>query len=366
MTDASNTTEEAPTAGDLAALRRRLEGWARELGFEALGITDLDPGPHRAHLEAWLAAGHHGSMLWMERHKALRTDPTLLQPGTLRVLSLRMNYLPAGDTPEAVLANPRKAYIARYALGRDYHKVLRPRLARLAERIEREVGGQHRALTDSAPLLEKAYAEKSGLGWIGKNTLLLNQEAGSWFLLGEILSTVPFPVDAPSTGDPCGSCSRCLTACPTDAFLGPRQLDARRCLAYQTIENRGPIPEALRRPLGNRIFGCDDCQLVCPFTKFAQATTAPDFAPRHDFQDGELLAFFRWDEATWEARTAGSPLRRPGFEGWLRNVAVALGNAPFDREIIAALEARRAEASPLVQEHIDWALGEQAAKAPGK
>lgn len=348
----------------LDALRRRLDGWARALGFEALGVTDVDAGPHRDYLAQWLAQGHHGSMLWMERHEALRSDPPGLLPGALRVISVRMNYRPRDDDPEAVLADPRKAYIARYALGRDYHKVLRPRLARLAERIEREAGGQHRALTDSAPLLEKAYGEKAGLGWIGKNTLLLNREAGSWFLLGEILSTLPLPIDDPSTGDPCGTCSRCLSACPTDAFRGPRQLDARRCLAYQTIENKGPIPEDLRRPLGNRIFGCDDCQLVCPFTKFSRPTEEGDFAPRHDFDRSELLELFRWDEATWSARTAGSPLRRPGFEGWQRNLAVGLGNAPFDPAIVAALRERMETASPMVREHLSWALAEQAAKAP--
>lgn len=350
-----------PSAMDLHALADEIRTWGQELGFDAIGITDTELGEHPAHLERWLAAGHAASMDWMARHAELRAAPERLEPWTLRVISARMDYRPPEDDPLATLQDGTRAYVSRYALGRDYHRVIRPRLARLAERIEARVGGRYRAFTDSAPVLEKALAEKAGLGWIGKNTLLLAREAGSFFFLGEIFTDVPLPLDTPQERDHCGSCSACMTACPTDAFVGPRQLDAKRCIAYLTIEHRGPIPEALRAPMGNRVFGCDDCQLVCPWNKFSPATREDDFHPRHGLEGSELCALFAWDEATFLERTQGSAIRRTGYEGWLRNLAVGLGNAPPDPATLALLEARRADVNEMVREHIDWAIKRQRA-----
>lgn len=346
---------------DLQELAEDIRSWGRELGFDAIGITDTDLGEHPAHLARWLAAGHAGSMDWMARHADLRARPERLEPWTLRVISARMDYRPPDDDPLAVLEDGTRAYVSRYALGRDYHKLIRPRLARLAERIEARAGGRYRAFTDSAPVLEKALAEKAGLGWIGKNTLLLSREAGSFFFLGEIFTDLPLPLDAPQAQEHCGSCSACLDVCPTDAFVGPRELDASRCIAYLTIEHRGAIPEPLRAAMGNRVFGCDDCQLVCPWNKFSKATREDDFHPRHGLEAAELRELFAWDEATFLARTAGSAIRRTGYEGWLRNLAVGLGNAPPDRATLALLEGRRAEVSELVREHVDWAIGRQRA-----
>jgi epoxyqueuosine reductase len=344
---------------DLTALVEEIRSWGAELGFDAIGITDTDLGAHPAHLERWLAAGHAGTMDWMARHADLRAAPERLEPWTLRVISARMDYRPPDDDPLALLENGERAYLSRYALGRDYHRVIRPRLARLAERIEARVGGRYRAFTDSAPVLEKALAEKAGLGWIGKNTLLLARDAGSFFFLGEIFTDLPLPVDAPHDEEHCGSCTACLDVCPTDAFVGPRQLDASRCIAYLTIEHRGPIPEPLRAPMGNRVFGCDDCQLVCPWNKFSRVTREDDFHPRHGLEGAELRELFAWSEETFLERTAGSAIRRTGYEGWLRNLAVALGNAPSDPRTIALLEARRDAVSELVREHVDWALARQ-------
>jgi epoxyqueuosine reductase len=334
-----------------------IRGWARELGFQQLGVSDVDLGEHEAYLQKWLDAGYHGTMDYMARHGNRRARPAELVPGTCRVLTVRMDYLPPGDAPQAVLDDPTRAYIARYALGRDYHKVLRRRLARLAARIAREAGGgRYRAFVDSAPVLERAIAERAGLGWIAKNTMLINEQAGSWFFLGEIYTDLPLPADPPRTVKHCGSCRACLDICPTNAFAGPFELDARRCISYLTIEHRGSIDPALRPLLGNRVFGCDDCQLVCPWNKFASATAEADFQPRHGLADTELATLFLWDEATYLARTEGSALRRIGHERWLRNLAVGLGNAPATPAVIAALEARRAHPSPLVREHVAWAL----------
>jgi epoxyqueuosine reductase len=350
---------------DLHALRQELDAWAAELGFAAVGVADLELGEHPGHLRRWLAAGRHGTMDWMVRHADKRAAPERLEPWTLRVIVARLDYLPPEDEPLRVLEQPEQAYVSRYALGRDYHRIVRPRLARLARRLEATAGGRYRAFTDSAPVLEKALAERAGLGWIGKNTLLLSREAGSFFFLGEIFTDLPLPVDAPTETEHCGSCRACLDVCPTDAFVGPRELDARRCIAYLTIEHRGPIPEELRAPMGNRVFGCDDCQLVCPWNKFARRSTEDDFRPRHGLEAADLVELFQWSEETFLARTEGSAIRRAGYDGWLRNLAVALGNAPPSRRIVQALEARRPGLSELVAEHVDWALARQRAGLAG-
>jgi len=335
----------------------RIQQWAAELGFQQVGITDVDLGEHEAYLQKWLDAGYHGSMGYMARHGSKRARPQELVPGTCRVLSLRMDYLAQDTQPLEVLASPDKAYISRYTLGRDYHKLIRKRLAQLAKRIEEQAGGGHyRAFVDSAPVLERAVAERAGLGWIGKNTLLINADAGSWFFLGEIYTDLPLPVDAPLNSKHCGTCTACLELCPTDAFNGPFELDARKCISYLTIEHKGSIDPALRPLMGNRIFGCDDCQLVCPWNKFAQATGEGDFKPRHELADAQLVALFLWDENTFLAKTEGSAIRRIGYECWLRNLAVALGNAPTSEAVTSALQKRREFPSELVREHVAWAL----------
>ena len=336
---------------------QKIRTWATELGFQQMGITGVDLGEHEGYLQKWLDAGYHGSMEYMARHGNKRTRPDELVPGTLRVISLRMDYLEPDTQPLEILAAPHKAYISRYALGRDYHKLIRRRLSQLAGRIETEVGGgEFRAFVDSAPVLERAAAEQAGLGWIAKNTMLINRDAGSWFFLGEIFTNLPLPVDAAHSSKHCGTCTACLDICPTNAFTGPFQLDARRCISYLTIEHHGSIDPELRPLMGNRIFGCDDCQLCCPWNKFAQATGEGDFRPRHDLADVELVALFAWDETTFLANTEGSAIRRIGYERWLRNLAVALGNAPRSETVINALLARIADPSPLVQEHVAWAL----------
>lgn len=338
-------------------LADQIQQWATELGFQQVGITDVDLGEHEAYLQKWLDAGYHGSMDYMARHGSKRARPQELVPGTCRVLSLRMDYLAQDTQPLEVLASPDKAYISRYTLGRDYHKLIRKRLARLAKRIEeRAGGGQYRAFVDSAPVLERAVAERAGLGWIGKNTLLINSDAGSWFFLGEIYTDLPLPVDEPQHSKHCGTCTACLELCPTDAFTGPFELDARKCISYLTIEHKGSIDPALRPLMGNRIFGCDDCQLVCPWNKFAQVTGEGDFQPRHELADAQLVALFLWDESTFLAKTEGSAIRRIGYERWLRNLAVALGNAPASEAVTSALRARRKFPSELVREHVAWAL----------
>jgi epoxyqueuosine reductase len=299
---------------DLAAIAQTIKAWGHELGFQQIAITDTDLGEHAAHLRAWLAREFHGEMQYMAAHGAMRWEPGQLLPGTVRVISARMDYLPPDDDPEAVLADGRKAYISRYALGRDYHKLMRKRLAQLAQRINDEIAPHsYRALVDSAPVLERGLAQKAGLGWIGKNTMLINSRAGSWFFLGEIYTDLPLPVDPPQETGHCGSCRACLDICPTGAIVGPQQVDARRCISYLTIELDGSIPEPLRPLLGNRIYGCDDCQLVCPWNKFARATDERDFHPRHDLATAELTALFDWSEAKFLERTAGSPIRRIGY-----------------------------------------------------
>jgi epoxyqueuosine reductase len=344
---------------DYNTLAQRIKRWGRELGLQQVGITDLDLGAAERHLEQWLARGFHGEMNYMAMHGRKRTRPADLVPGTVRVISARMDYLPQAEDPDAVLADPAAAFVSRYALGRDYHKVLRRRLQRLAERIEHEVGPfAYRAFVDSAPVMEKALAEKAGLGWIGKHTNLINREAGSWFFLGELYTDLPLPVDDPSEAH-CGSCSACIDICPTAAIVAPYQLDARRCISYLTIELKGAIPEHFRAAIGNRIYGCDDCQQVCPWNRFAQTSEEPDFAPRHGLDNATLLSLFEWNKTEFLERTAGSAIRRIGHDRWRRNLAVALGNAPHDSAIIAALTSARDDADDLLREHIDWALRQQ-------
>jgi epoxyqueuosine reductase len=350
------------SAADLDALAARIRYWGAELGFQQVGITDTQLAEHEQRLEQWLREGFHGEMEYMARHGHRRSRPHELVPGTVRVISARMDYLSAAARPaDELLQEPDKALISRYALGRDYHKVLRKRLQRLASCIEKETGPfGYRVFVDSAPVLEKALAEKAGLGWIGKHSNLLNRRAGSWFFLGEIYTDLPLPLDTPAENH-CGDCVRCIDACPTGAIVGPYRVDARRCISYLTIELRGSIPEELRPLMGNRIYGCDDCQLVCPWNRFAQPSEEADFAPRHGLDTASLLQLFSWSEQEFLRRTEGSAIRRTGYDGWLRNIAVALGNArpqnaPEHEAVLAALGARQDDPSPMVREHVEWAL----------
>ncbi len=345
---------------DYAALAREIKSWGHELGFQQIGIADTGLAEAEARLNAWLAAGRHGEMEYMERHGTRRSRPAELVPGTLRVISARMDYLPRNAaTTESILADGTLGFVSRYALGRDYHKLLRARLQRLADRIGERIGPfGYRVFTDSAPVLEKALAEKAGLGWIGKHTNLIDSRTGSWFFLGELYIDLPLPVDAPATNH-CGSCQACIDICPTRAIVAPYHLDARRCISYLTIELRGSIPAELRPLLGNRIYGCDDCQQVCPWNKFAQPTHEPDFAPRHGLDAPQLIELFAWSEEEFLQRTEGSAIRRIGYECWLRNIAVALGNAPRSNDVIVALRARAGDGSALVREHVSWALDQQ-------
>ena len=342
---------------DLAALADRIKTWSRELGFQQLGVAGISLGEDEAHLRRWLDEGLHGRMDYMARHGDKRARPAELVPGTLRVLSVRMDY-GTGDDAAAwdTLDAGERAYVARYALGRDYHKVMRHRLQKLADRIADDIGPfGYRAFVDSAPVLERALARDAGLGWIGKHTCLINRDAGSWFFLGEILTDLPLPVDAPASAH-CGTCTRCITVCPTGAIVAPYRVDARLCISYLTIELKESIPEELRPLMGNRIFGCDDCQLACPWNKFAVRHTQPDFQPRHGLDAAGLAELFAWDEATFLQRTEGSAIRRTGHAGWLRNIAVALGNAPTTPEVLSALAMRRDDPDPMVREHVAWAL----------
>ena len=344
-----------------AALAQQIKDWARELGFTACGITDTELDEAETRLHDWLTDGLHGEMDYMARHGSKRSRPAELVPGTRRIISVRMDYLPPeGADPETVLNVPTAGYVSRYALGRDYHKVLRRRLQQLADRIEAKVGPfGYRAFVDSAPVLEKPLAQKAGLGWIGKHTNLLARDAGSWFFLGELYTDLPLPVDPPGE-EHCGRCRACLDICPTQAIVAPYRLDARRCISYLTIELHGAIPEPLRPLLGNRIYGCDDCQLVCPWNRFARPTREADFMPRNGLDAPRLVELFAWSETEFLAHTEGSAIRRIGHERWLRNIAVALGNAPGSPEVLAALRARTDHPSALVREHVAWALAQQA------
>ena len=340
----------------LAALAQRLKALASDAGFQRVGISGVELGDDERHLRDWLAQGLHGSMQWMARHGDKRSRPSELLPGTLRVLSVGMDY---GREPEEAWANLRdheRAYVARYALGRDYHKLMRQRLQRLADEVAKQIGPfGFRVFVDSAPVLERALARNAGLGWIGKHTCLIDKDGGSWFFLGEIYLDLPLPVDAPA-GNHCGSCSRCIEVCPTQAITAPYRLDARRCISYLTIEHEGPIDPELRPLIGNRIFGCDDCQLVCPWNKFARRSDEPDFRVRNNLDRATLAELFAWTEAEFLQRTEGSAIRRSGYSRWLRNIAVALGNAPSTPETIAALESRRDIDDAVVREHVLWAL----------
>ncbi|WP_089400891.1 tRNA epoxyqueuosine(34) reductase QueG [Noviherbaspirillum humi] len=358
---------------DLNALAAAIKAWGRELGFADIGIADTDLSASEAGLQAWLDAGHHGEMDYMAAHGMKRARPAELVPGTMRVITARMNYLPRATDQQRWReqeaqrgADPSAAVISVYARGRDYHKVLRARLQQLAERIRTEIGEfGFRAFTDSAPVMEVGLAEKSGMGWRGKHTLLLSREAGSMFFLGEIYTDLPLPVDAPVTSH-CGQCSACIAACPTGAIVAPYQLDARRCISYLTIELKGSIPAELRPLIGNRVYGCDDCQLACPWNKFAQVASLPDFDVRNGLDAAGMIALFAWDEEDFNRRLEGSPIRRIGHERWLRNLAVGLGNALARQpapEIVAALRTREQHPSELVREHVAWALA-QAGSSP--
>ena len=345
---------------DLAAVKRELAARARALGFGRLGVARIEIPEDERHLLEWLNAGFHGDMHYMERHGHKRSRPRELVPGTVRVISVRMDYWP-GEAREAgeALADRQAGYISRYALGRDYHKVLRKALARLAAATAERIGPfGYRVCVDSAPVLEKALAREAGLGWIGKHTNLIARDAGSWFFLGEILTDLPLPADE-AAGAHCGSCTACLSACPTAAIVAPYRLDARRCISYLTIESGGAIPAQLRAAVGNRIYGCDDCQLVCPWNKFARAASHPDFRVRERLDATRLTELFGWSEAQFEQRMRGSAIYRIGYERWSRNIAVALGNAPGTAAVIAALQRRRNDPSALVREHIEWALARQ-------
>lgn len=344
-------------ATDLNGLATRIKAWGRGLGFQAVGITGVDLSEDEARLMAWLKDGRHGEMEYMQRHGVRRSRPADLRPGTVSVISARLDYL-GEDAREAnaVLARGDLGYVSRYALGRDYHKVLRGKLQALADRIREHAGPfGYRAFTDSAPVMEKALARNAGLGWIGKHTNLLSRSAGSWFFLGELYTDLPLPHDEPAR-DHCGSCRACIDVCPTGAITAPYQLDARLCISYLTIEHRGSIPESLRPMIGNRIFGCDDCQLVCPWNRFAGLSSEKDFSTRHGLDAPELVELFGWSESEFLERTRGSAIRRTGYLGWLRNIAVAMGNAPTSPGVVAALQSRREHPSPMVREHVAWAL----------
>jgi epoxyqueuosine reductase len=348
---------------DLAALAVQVKTWGQDLGFQKIGIAGVALPGDEHRLLAWLDAERHGEMHYMARHGTRRARPAELVPGTLRVISARMDYWPGATDPDSVLADRALGYVSRYSLGRDYHRVLRPRLARLADRLAEAVGSDgYRAFTDSAPVLEKALARDAGLGWIGKHTNLLDRRDGSWFFLGEVFTDVPLPMDAPVSAH-CGSCTACLEVCPTRAIVAPYELDARRCISYLTIELPGPIPEEFRAAIGNRIYGCDDCQLVCPWNRYAKLASEPSFAPRHGLDAPRLVDLFAWTEAEFLARTEGSAIRRIGHLRWLRNIAIALGNAPPASDARAALAARSSHPSEMVRETVVWALAQQNLKS---
>ena len=363
MTMQNRTPQSGQSPRDYHRLAENIRVWALELGFQAAGITDIDLSKAETGLLDWLSHGMNGEMDYMAKHGLKRSRPAELVPGTVRVISVSMNYLPSDVLDsEQLLGRADRAFISRYALGRDYHKVLRNRLARLADRIRAEVAEfDGRVFTDSAPVMEVALAENAGLGWRGKHTLLLTRERGSWFFLGEIYVNLPLPVDVPQA-EHCGSCTSCITVCPTQAITAPYQLDARRCISYLTIELKGSIPVELRSLIGNRIYGCDDCQLACPWNRFAQTSVEHDFAVRHGLDDVGLVELLAWDEAEFRAKLAGSAIYRIGHEQWLRNIAVAMGNAPASAVIVHALQARADHPSELLREHVNWALARQASR----
>lgn len=350
---------------DYQQLANKIKIWAQELGFQKVGICDVDLHQHEAALQKWLDAGYHGEMDWMARHGMMRARPQELHPGTIRVISARMDYLPPEAKFAANLSNPTQAYISRYALGRDYHKLVRNQLKKLGQRIEQEVGEfGYRPFVDSAPILERPLAQKAGLGWTGKHSLILDKECGSWFFLGELLIDLPLPIDTPSI-DECGKCTACITSCPTEAIIEDGIIDARKCISYLTIEYDGIIPEAFRKAMGNRIYGCDDCQLVCPWNRFAALTERDDFHRRPSIEQPDLVTLFLWDEKTFLKNMEGSAIRRIGYLQWLRNLSIAMGNAPYKTEIVDALQSRTG-LSETLDVHIQWALQQQLSQIPSQ
>ncbi|GAB7562803.1 tRNA epoxyqueuosine(34) reductase QueG [Methylobacillus methanolivorans] len=349
------------TLNNLETLAADIKRWGLELGFGQVGITDTDLSAAEPRHQEWIAQGFHGAMDYMAKHGEKRTRPAELVPGTIRIISARMDYMaPAARDSEEVMQQSDLAFISRYALGRDYHKVLRNRLQQLSDKIAQQVGEfGYRVFTDSAPVLEVELAQKAGLGWRGKHTLLLSRNAGSWFFLGEIYTDLPLPVDEPTSGH-CGKCTACIDVCPTQAIIEPYKVDARRCISYLTIELKESIPESLRPLIGNRVYGCDDCQLACPWNRFAQLTQQADFQVRHGLDNISLVELFQWDEKTFMEKMAGSAIYRIGYAQWLRNIAVGLGNAATSPEVIQALECRRNDPSELVREHVIWALNQHA------
>lgn len=345
-------------------LAEKIKQWGKELGFQQVGISDIDLSEHEESFKNWLANGFHGEMEFMAQHGSKRYRPAELLPGTVSIVTVRLNYLPESAGFAATLENPERAYISRYALGRDYHKVVRNKLKKLGQKIAAEIDTPEltfRPFVDSAPVMERSLAEKSGLGWTGKHTLTINREAGSWFFLGELFLPIELPTDQPVTEE-CGKCVACLTACPTGAIVEPYVVDSRKCISYLTIELKGAIPEEYRKAIGNRIYGCDDCQLICPWSREGQITEEQDFTPRKSLLDDELLTLWNWDENTFLSNTEGSPIRRIGYLRWLRNIAVALGNAPFSVVVIEQLKKRLQTIDPMLDEHITWAIEQQETK----
>ena len=344
------------TKKDLSLLAEQIKLWSSELGFSSIGITDIDLFQDQRYLEKWLEKDYHGEMKYMERHGKKRSQPAELVEGTKRIISLSMNYLPENYNGLELLKEDKKAFVSGYARGRDYHKIMRSRLKKLVSKIKVHSSHENRVFVDSAPVLEKALAQKAGLGWIGKNTLLLNKNAGSYFFLGEIYTDLELPIDEPEIVNHCGSCTSCMDVCPTKAFEGPNQLDARKCISYLTIEYKGSIKEELRPMMGNRIFGCDDCQIFCPWNKFLKITDEADFKPRHSLDDIDLSNLFMWSEEEFLKKTQGSPIRRAGYESWLRNIAIALGNAESSVEVLRVLHSKKDDPSEIVKEHVNWAI----------
>lgn len=344
---------------DFTELTKHIKAWAIELGFSQVGITTCQTNDANTKLQNWINKQYHGEMKYMENHRELRQFPEKLVPGAIRIISVRMDYLTKEHQSIETLNHPEKAYISRYALGRDYHKIIRGRLKKLAKKINEKMKNEHvvyRAFADSAPIFERHLAKNAGIGWVGKNTMIMNNQAGSWFFLGELFTNLPLPIDTPFGESHCGSCTACLDICPTKAIVAPYEIDARKCISYLTIEHKGSIDPALRPLMGNRIYGCDDCQLFCPWNKFAKFSQEDEFKPRHKLNDIELIELFKWDEAIFLKNTEGSAIRRAGYISWLRNIAIALGNAPTSPKIISALKSRENHESDIVREHVQWGL----------
>ena len=359
-----NSKNQNLSNNDLSDLAKSIKEIGMKLGFQQIGISDTDLSDAEGRFKKWLDNEYHGEMSYLKRHGNKRSRPNQLVPGTIKIISVRMDYWPSKtlDTAENII-DKKRAYISRYALGRDYHKVLRKRLAQLAKLVQERIGNfGYRVFVDSAPVLEKPIAQKAGLGWIGKHTNLINPEAGSFFFLGEIYTDLPLPIDNP-IDDHCGSCTACIDICPTQAIVKPYLLDARRCISYLTIEHKGSIPIELRTGIGNRIFGCDDCQLICPWNKFAKKSLEENFLPRHNLDRRTLVDLFLWDKSEWDIRTRGSAIRRAGYKGWLRNVAVALGNAPKKQDVMEALDKKKNHSSSVIKEHVRWAISQHETKS---